>query len=117
MTKRVSIHDILRGMTPEQRARHNLHNRFLRACKKLPEDYDPWGENERWADPARGYPDCSGGCKFAMWVEPLTGDWCVCMNPKSHRYGLLTFEHQGCEKAEAGDLFKPRRRIPAPHKP
>jgi len=27
-------------------------------------------------------------------------DWGVCINPKSHRYGLLTFEHQGCPACE-----------------
>jgi hypothetical protein len=27
-------------------------------------------------------------------------DWGVCVNPKSHRCGLLTFEHQGCPEFE-----------------
>lgn len=79
------------------------HHRWLwRACKKLAGDYDPWGDNERWADSKRAYPDCSGGCKFYYLLEDRDGqhislDWGVCTNPRSHRYGLLTFEHQGCE--------------------
>ena len=28
----------------------------------------------------------------------LGNDWGVCSNRNSHRYGLLTFEHQGCQK-------------------
>lgn len=78
------------------------HARLLKLVPKRPEDYEPWGENERWKDPSRAYPDCSGGCKFARWLEDRPGislgtDWCVCTNPKSHRCGLLTFEHQGCQ--------------------
>lgn len=66
-----------------------------------PKDYDPWGEDVRWADPNRPYPDCSGGCKWAIPLEDLLGaDWVVCANPKSHRAGLLTFEHQGCPQWE-----------------
>jgi hypothetical protein len=29
-------------------------------------------------------------------AEPFSADWGICANPKSHRCGLLTFEHQGC---------------------
>jgi hypothetical protein len=81
------------------------HALLWEACKKLPEDYDPWGQNERWSDPTRSYPDCSNGCRFAYWLEardkqPIGMDWCVCGNPVSHRYGLLTFEHQGCQHAK-----------------
>ena len=74
-----------------------------------PEDYRPWGNDDRGADHG---PDCSGGCRFARWLActataPLHLDWCVCTNPASHRCGLLTFEHQGCrafepDPAEAG---------------
>lgn len=66
----------------------------------MDEDYAPYGKVERWKDPNKEYPDCSTGCKFAI---PLAGklgmDWVVCTNPESHRCGLLTFEHQGCQKA------------------
>ena len=42
-------------------------------------------------------PQCSEGCWFYHTLEGLRGmDWGVCGNPKSHRAGLLTFEHQGC---------------------
>jgi hypothetical protein len=82
------------------------HHDILRTIvKRLPEDYDPWGTNERWKDPDKSYPDCSGGCKHYYELkdrdnETLGADWGVCANPKSHRCGLLTFEHQGCEHAE-----------------
>ncbi len=81
------------------------HNTLWLATKKLPEDYVPYGANERWKDPDKSYPDCSGGCKHfyklaARNKAELGFDWGVCANPKSHRCGLLTFEHQGCEYAE-----------------
>lgn len=47
--------------------------------------------------------DCSCGCKWYNPLSHLGGDWGVCCNPASHRAGLLTFEHQGCEHFEAGD--------------
>ncbi len=75
---------------------------FLHEVKKeLPEDYDPWGQNERWADPEKGYGDCSGGCRWFLPLEGRLGmDWGVCVNPRSHRCGLLGFEHQGCDQFE-----------------
>ena len=47
-----------------------------------------------------GY-DCSGGCMKFYALQHRDGewlgyDWGVCANPKSHRCGLLTNEHQGC---------------------
>lgn len=83
-----------------------FHDILRTAVKSLPEDYDPWGKNERWADPQKDYPDCSGGCMHYFKLatrekESLGANWGVCVNPKSHRCGLLTFEHQGCEHAEA----------------
>jgi hypothetical protein len=68
--------------------------------KKLPEDYPPWGENDRESSPDGWYGDCSAGCIHASWLEDAPADWLVCLNPKSHRAGLLTFEHQGCPQAE-----------------
>lgn len=78
------------------------HDRLWKVCPKRAEDYTPYGKDERWADPNRAYPDCSCGCKFYYVLEERDGqdigcDWGVCTNPKSHRVGLLTFEHQGCE--------------------
>lgn len=80
--------------------RHHQH--LLSIMPKRPQDYDPWGDNVRWANDADAYPDCSGGCKWAMWLEG-DSDWCVCTNPASHRVGLLTFEHQGCQQFEDDD--------------
>ena len=75
------------------------HTRLLGLVPKLAGDYDPWGNTVRWSDPAKAYPDCSCGCVFAKWLEGDLGfDWCVCTNPESHRCGLLTFEHQGCQQ-------------------
>jgi hypothetical protein len=81
------------------------HEHLWSVCKKLPEDYHPWGTitddkrvNERGEEL---WLDCSQGCVWYLPVEGLLSmDWGVCTNPKSHRAGLLTFEHQGCMKAE-----------------
>lgn len=77
------------------------HEALWAACKKLPLDYTPYGKLKRWEDPKKVpyYPDCSGGCRFFLPLHnqgEADADWGVCANPKSHRYGLLTFEHQGC---------------------
>ena len=71
-----------------------LHDQLLDAMAKHPADYAPWGKVERWADADKHYPDCSAGCKHFNTLEGKLGyDWGVCMNNKSHRFGLLTFEH------------------------
>ena len=78
------------------------HKRLLKLVVCKPEDYQPWGQDPRWERPDRVNGDCSSGCKWARWLEgDLAADWCVCTNPASHRCGLLTFEHQGCQKFEA----------------
>jgi hypothetical protein len=77
-----------------------LHDLLHTVCRHLPTDFEPYGKRERNA------PDCSGGCRHFMALpEPLKYDWGVCLNPRSPRSGLLTFEHQGCEffEAEAED--------------
>jgi hypothetical protein len=80
------------------------HEQLLKTVKTLPEDYSPWGNIDRFKDENVYYPDCSMGCKF---YKPLTGvlgcDWGVCANSESHRSGLLTFEHQGCQKFVVDD--------------
>jgi hypothetical protein len=95
------------GMTGERGPwRRPDHDALRAVLRTLPEDYTPYGEDERWADPARAYPDCSCGCRFAAWLEDggqPSADWLVCTNPASHRAGLLTFEHQGCEHFESED--------------
>jgi len=77
-----------------------LHDRLHTVCRHLPTDFEPYGKRERNA------ADCSCGCQhFLTLPGPLGYDWGVCINPRSPRSGLLTFEHQGCEffEAEPGD--------------
>lgn len=84
-------------------------NPLLNACKILDTDYSDYGGKiTRWLDPDAEYSDCSCGCKFfnPLYNKKDDGvdlDFGVCLNPKSKRYGLLTFEHQagfGCFKTE-----------------
>jgi hypothetical protein len=84
-------------------------NLLLDACKTLDTDYvDYGGKITRWADPDNNYLDCSCGCKFfnPLYNNKYDGadmDFGVCLNSKSKRYGLLTFEHQagfGCFEIE-----------------
>ncbi|MGZ9166331.1 MAG: DUF3027 domain-containing protein, partial [Anaerolineales bacterium] len=75
--------------------RQLLHEHLHSICRRLPSDFQPYGERERDG------PDCSSGCKhFLKLPGKLGADWGVCANPASPRAGLLTFEHQGCEKFE-----------------
>jgi hypothetical protein len=75
------------------------HEKLLLIVKRLPSDFEPWGEHSRSEDWG---PDCSCGCRwFIPLAEELRYDWGVCRNPKSPRCGLLTFEHQGCREFEA----------------
>lgn len=71
------------------------HDKLWKICKKLVDDYEPYGKAER------NGADCSCGCEFyynleGRGSERINLDWGVCCNPKSHRCGILTFEHQGC---------------------
>jgi hypothetical protein len=71
------------------------HDHLWSVCKSLDADYLPYGSAERLG------ADCSGGCVFYYKLddrldESISNDWGVCTNPRSHRCGLLTFEHQGC---------------------
>lgn len=78
------------------------HDRLLELVKKLPQDFEPLGKQDRESDDYCG--DCSCGCKFYRPLEgELAADWGVCTNHKSHRCGLLTFEHQGCMQFEQGE--------------
>jgi len=78
----------------------SLHEKLWEICKTLPEDYEPYGSGSR-EEGDRWYGDCSCGCKYYLPLEGKLGaDWGVCHNPKSHRCGLLTFEHQGCQHFE-----------------
>lgn len=74
-----------------------LHERLHIVCRHLPSDLQPYGQR------IRNGPDCSSGCKYFLQLPGELGlDWGVCVNPRSPRSGLLTFEHQGCEFFEAG---------------
>jgi len=84
-------------------------NSLFDACKILDSDYtDYGGKITRWLDTDATYPDCSCGCKYfnPLYNDQYDGadmDFGVCRNPKSKRYGLLTFEHQagfGCFEVE-----------------
>lgn len=84
------------------------HKHLLKIVKKLPTDYKPWGNVERWEYDNQAYPDCSSGCKHYIVLEGDLGyDWGVCSNENSPRAGLLTFEHQagygGCFEQEEED--------------
>ncbi len=82
-------------VTSVRRAQLREHRRLLSLTKRLPEDFTPYGWVNRERNNYQG--DCSCGCKWYRELDgELGGDWGVCTNPKSHRCGLLTFEHQGC---------------------
>jgi len=96
------------GDTLHQRL--HTERRLRRVCRHLPTDFQPYGKREaklRFAWQNRRFctrtaADCSWGCRhFLELPEPLNIDWGVCINPRSPRSGLLTFEHQGCEFFEA----------------
>lgn len=76
-----------------------LHDILWTHCRKLPTDFQPYGERDR--DTVDPCADCSCGCRhFLALAGGLGNDWGVCANPKSPRVGLLTFEHQGCPHFE-----------------
>lgn len=73
-----------------------LHERLHVVCRHLPTDFQPYGKR------LRNGADCSVGCiHFLKLPGNLALDWGICINPRSPRSGLLTFEHQGCEFFEA----------------
>lgn len=74
------------------------HRHLLAIAPRHPLDYQPFGFVDR-QDPY--LPDCSCGCKWYVELAGyLASDWGVCANPRSHRCGWVTFEHQGCDKFE-----------------
>src|SRR3954468_5076223 len=69
-----------------------LHDKLWLAVITRPLDFEPYGLRVRSVT-----ADCSCGCKHFVKLEGDVGaDWGVCINPESHRCGLLTFEHMGC---------------------
>lgn len=80
----------------------------------LPEDFKPFGMRTR-----QGHPDYSNGCRHLFRMMPREGEqmteWGVCGNPASYRRGLLTNEHQGCDKFQGQtegkrDLYHTRQK-------
>lgn len=87
-----------------------LHDLLHTVCRHLPTDFEPYGKRERNA------ADCSCGCRhFLDLPESLGYDWGVCINPRSPRSGLLTFEHQGCEFFESEPEGRCHHRLAARH--
>jgi len=75
-----------------------LHESLLQIMVRLPSDFEPYGSRERDSG------DCSCGCKFFATLEGELGcDWGVCINTSGPRFGLLTFEHQGCPEFKSED--------------
>lgn len=85
----------------------DLHEHLLKVVPRHPFDYENFGKVDRdQVEELTGeWPmDCSTGCKHYLLLRGnIGGDWGICVNPKSHRCGLLTFEHQGCVHFEGGD--------------
>ena len=70
--------------------KEDLHDLLWSVVVKYPQDYEPYGTT------LRDGSDCSCGCMCFLPLKCLPHDWGVCVNKKSHRVGMLTFEHQGC---------------------
>ncbi len=80
-----------------------MHDHLLNLMRKLPSDFEPYGNRSR----DEGGADCSCGCRWFLKLEgDLRYDWGVCANPRSPRASLLTFEHQGCFEFEP--KFEPK---------
>jgi len=79
------------------------HDELWAVCKLDVEDYEPYGKVDRdVAAEKYGAGDCSSGCRWFLELERERGsDWGVCGSPRSHRKGLLTFEHQAGRCFEA----------------
>jgi len=78
------------------------HCHLLAIVPQSAMDYTSLGGGQAGMDLGYGCGrDCSSGCKWYLELAGGPGrDWGVCANPKSHRVGLLTFEHQGCAHFE-----------------
>jgi hypothetical protein len=83
----------------------DLHELFWSAVKKLPSDFEPYGQRSRseLTPSMEMGMDCSCMCKHFHVLEEMPLDWGACTNLKSPRCGLLTFEHQGCYQYEVDE--------------
>jgi len=65
-----------------------LREKLWSVCERKRSDFKPYGFKEREG------ADCSCGCVHFEMLQDAPDDWGVCMNAKSQRRGMLTFEHQ-----------------------
>lgn len=74
------------------------YKHFWQACRDKSEYQSGVNSTDKYG------ADCSCSCQwfYDMIVEG-GGDWGVCLNPLSHRVGLLTWEHMGCFFFKKGD--------------
>ena len=85
-------------LTPDEHA--VVYRGWFGLSRTLASDFEPYGSRSRDESPH----DCSCGCRYFVPLAPpsLSKDWGCCLNKKSPRAGLLTFEHQGCREFEYG---------------
>jgi hypothetical protein len=93
-----------------------LHDYLCSIEQYLDTDYAPYGKDDR--NDGEFGPDCSNGCKFALWLEAMPCDWLVCCNPESPRFRMLTCEHTAgrCFEYDKG-LDEPDFKAPEPYVP
>lgn len=93
LDRRVKFENLLLRIEEKAKSpRKELHDLLWLVVIKLPQDYEPYGTVLREGS------DCSCGCMWFFPLQSLPHDWGVCANEKSHRVGMLTFEHQGCSQ-------------------
>ena len=89
--------------------KNNKDLNLLDLCKVLDTDYVEYGGKIlRYNDSDYQYSDCGSGCKYFIPLynekhRDADFDYGVCVNKKSRRCGLLTFERQagfGCFEVE-----------------
>ena len=75
------------------------HEHLFEVAKRLPTDFEPHGQRNQM-DNGLVQPDCSYCRLFRRLAGGAGLDWGVCVNPRSPRAGLLTFEQFGCGHIE-----------------
>jgi hypothetical protein len=76
------------------------HEHLFDVAKRMPTDFEPHGQRPSISS-GLTQPDCSCNCRFFRRLAGGAGlDWGVCVNPRSPRAGLLTFERFGCPHIE-----------------
>ena len=69
------------------------------ACRRLPADWEPFGERKCHGRRRESRPDCDT-CRWFVELFRTRPDWGACANPESERAGLLTYREQGCWQHE-----------------